>query len=132
MLVAYFISIPSNLYNDAQCMTQFALTTCINWSIFCNPHINTIFVYLLIQERFFAKSTSSSFFLKVAKHDYSISFSDCLNLSIRMGKYRQGRGNTLYWEQIQSLTNLSSTLKFLIPWPYLYFANFHVVPTKMV
>ena len=42
------------------------------------------------------------------------SFTDCLNLSIHTGKYHQGRGNTLCWEQMQTLTNLSSTLEFLI------------------
>ena len=71
------------------------------------------------------KSTSSSFFLWVTtNHDcttkrydfyskYRKSFSDCLNLSIWMGKYYQGRGNTLCWEKIQSLAILPSTLKFL-------------------
>ena len=39
-------------------MAQAALTTCILWNIFCahhNPHINTIFVYLLMQELFVVK-----------------------------------------------------------------------------
>ena len=38
-----------------------------------------------------------------------------LNLSILTGKYQQGSRNILCLEQMQSLTNLSSTLNFFIP-----------------
>ena len=58
--------------------------------------------------------------------------SDWLSLSCGTVKYHQGRGNTLCWEQIQSVTNISSTLKFIIPSFRLYIANFHAVPTEMV
>ena len=35
-------------------------------------------------------------------------------VSICTGKHHQGRGNTLCWEQMQSLINWSSTLKFFL------------------
>ena len=74
-----------------------------------------------------APAKNYHFFLK-----YNRSFLDCLNIFIRTGKCHQERGNTLCWEQMQSSTNLSSTLKLFISWCHLYFANFRTKPTEMV
>ena len=115
-LVTYFSSILSNL-----CIAWLRLPVAHH-----NSHINAIFVYLPMQKLFVGKI----YFIRVFSisdkprlHQLKIipstrctvqSFSGWVNRSSCMGKYHQGRKNTLCWEQIQYLTNLSITLKYLI------------------
>ena len=108
------------------------------------PHIYAIFVYLLCRNKIhFFKFLSMSDKpplpqLKIITSTRSTvqasltRCSDWLSLSCGTVKYHQGRGNTLCWEQIQSVINISSTLKFVIPSFRLYIANFRAVPTEMV
>ena len=116
-LVTYFSSILSNL-----CNAWLRLPVAHH-----NSHVNAIFVYLPMQKHFVGKihfirvfSKSDKPRLRQLKIIPSIrctvqSFSGWVNLSSCMGKYHQGREDTLCWEQIQCLTNLSITLKYLIP-----------------
>ena len=123
-LLTYFSSVLSNLHNAWFRLPQLHASSGICSVAHHNPYINAFFVYLLMQELFidkihFFKFRSMSD--KPRRHQLKIITSTLstvqasLNLSIRTGKYHQGRGSTLCSEEIQSLTNLSSTLKFLTP-----------------
>ena len=89
-----------------------------------NPYINFSAVYLLMQELFADKIHFFKFLsisdkpwldkLKIIIATRGTSFSEFFHWH-KEGEYQQGRGNTLCLKQIQSLSNLSSTLKFLTP-----------------
>ena len=111
-------------------MTQAALlTTCIFWKIFCSTPWSSYKRHFCLP--FYAGTLRRQNPLPQVSFDewqtttvptenyhffsyYSTSFPDCLNVFIRAEKYHQGRGNTLCWEKIQSLANLSSTLTYSI------------------
>ena len=111
-----------NLHNACR-LAQLHASSGISSVVHHNPHINAIFVYLLMNELFvdkihFFKFLSMSqkaqlYQLKIALLvQYKLFW--CLNLYIHTGTCHQGRGNTMCCEQRQSVTNLLlSRLKLL-------------------
>ena len=95
-----------------------------------NPHINAIFVYLLMQEVFVDKIFFLTFLSMSDKsrlHQLKIitSTRSTEQASLTVGKYPLLRKNT-------KLANLSSTLKFFISYLHMYFVHFRAVATEMV
>ena len=111
-------------------MTQAALNTKssrISSVAHRNPHINTIFVYLFIQELFVNKIHFFKFFSMSDKprlHQLNVATSSrsstVVQASLTAWMFSFVWGNTIYWEQMQNITNLLSTLKFLIPYSLVF------------